>query len=209
MRNYKELLLVSGVFILTALLMTAALDSAAAKNVYCQNNLKALYVSVTEYQEAHNALPPVLVPQKPRWGFWPHYLKPFIKDEKTFACPEDPRNANMFAENNNPLMPTVQRRADSYGMNYFLTAHFAKKKGKTALLKNLSNPKKTIVFGDCKGPYMLPERYWKEERALRHADESANFVHADGHIKNFSQMDLGVIGADGKFRTDFSNWHWL
>ena len=115
----------------------------------------------------------------------------------------------MLEEIDNPLRPKPQLRADSYGMNYFLTKHFAAKKGKAPLLKNLSNPAKTIVFGDCKGPYMLPERYWKEDRAMRHANDTANFVHADGHIKNFSQFDLGSVGADGKFKTDFSNWHWL
>ena len=209
MRNYKELILVSGIFSLLAVLMSAALDTADAKNAYCQNNLKTLYTAVTEYQEAHNALPPVFVAQKPRWGFWSQYIKPFVKDDKTFACPEDPRNTHMFANVNNPLMPKPQLRSDSYGMNYFLVERFAKRKGKAALLKNLTNPAKTIVFGDCKGPYMLPERYWNEERAMRHANETANYVHADGHIKNFNQMDLGSIGADGKFKTDFSNWHWL
>lgn len=209
MRNYKELILVSGVFSLLAVLMCASLDTADAKNAYCQNNLKILYTAVTEYQAAHNALPPVIVEQKPRWGFWSHYIKPFVKDQKNMVCPEDPRNLHVLEEIDNPLRPKPQLRADSYGMNYFLTKHFAAKKGKTPLLKNLSNPAKTIVFGDCKGPYMLPERYWKEERAMRHANDTANFVHADGHIKNFSQFDLGSVGADGKFKTDFSNWHWL
>ncbi|MBE6378550.1 MAG: hypothetical protein E7051_07020 [Lentisphaerae bacterium] len=209
MRNYKELILVGGVFTLLAVLMSAALDTADAKNAFCQNNLKVLYVSVTEYQAAHNALPPVIVEQKPRWAFWSGYIKPFVKDLKNMACPEDARNAHMLVNVNNPLMPKPQLRADSYGMNYFLTRHFAAKKKKTPLLKNLSNPKKTVVFGDCKGPYMLPERYWKEERAMRHEKESANYVFADGSVKNLTQMDFGSIGGDGKFKTDMTSWHWL
>ena len=96
MRNYKELILVGGVFTLLAVLMSAALDTADAKNAFCQNNLKVLYVSVTEYQAAHNALPPVIVEQKPRWAFWSGYIKPFVKDLKNMACPEDARNAHML-----------------------------------------------------------------------------------------------------------------
>ena len=135
MRNYKELILVGGVFTLLAVLMSAALDTADAKNAFCQNNLKVLYVSVTEYQAAHNALPPVIVEQKPRWAFWSGYIKPFVKDLKNMACPEDARNAHMLVNVNNPLMPKPQLRADSYGMNFFLTRHFAAKKSQI-ILKN-------------------------------------------------------------------------
>ena len=209
MKNFRELLIVCGTSAILLLLTIAAADTASAKSAICQNNLKSLYAIFQQYQNDHGVLPPVIVQQKPRWQFWSNYISPYVTDEKIQACPEDPRNASMFESRRSPLLPAPKRAADSYGMNYFLTAHFAGQKGKTANLNNLSNTAKTILLGDCKGPYMLPERYWKEERAMRHADETANYVFADGHIEQLGQFDLGAIGRDGIFRTDFSHWHWL
>lgn len=209
MKNFRELVIVCAASAALLIMTIAATDTATAKSAVCQNNLRTLFGVIQQYQTDHGVLPPVIVQQKPRWQFWGNYIAPYITDEKIQACPEDPRNASMFDRNRSPLLPAPRRAADSYGMNYFLTAHYARRKGKTANLANLSKPADTILLGDCKGPYMLPERYWQEERAMRHAEETANYVFADGHIAQLGQFDLGAIGQDGVFRTDLSHWHWL
>lgn len=207
MKNCKELFGMVVVAGMLVILMTAAIRDDAAKRTFCQNNLKKLYRYTLMYQNDHGALPPVSVPTKPLWRFWPQYIEVYSDNIRDFACAVDPRNETLFARKRTPLLPE-KRIACSYGMNYFLTAHSAKKFKRAALLSNLSNPGKTILHGDCKGPYMLPERIWTYEHAMRHENETAFFSFGDGHVARMKKSDFGKTGKDGKFRTDFSRWHW-
>ena len=73
----------------------------------------------------------------------------------------------------------------------------------------LSRPKETVLFADSKGPYLMPERFWTYEKAMRHDNETrANFIYADGSVRLQPQTDFGVFKEDGTFVTDFTKWHW-
>lgn len=208
MKNCKELLLTAAVAGILFMLATAAIRDDQAKRTFCQNNLRKLHNFTLMYESDHGALPPVSVPTKPLWKFWPQYIGVYSSNIRDFACAVDPRNETLFARKRTPLLPE-KRIACSYGMNYFLTEHFAKKLKRKPLLANLSNPGQTILHGDSKGPYMLPERFWTYEKAMRHEEESAFFSFGDGHVAQMKQKDFGKTGQDGKFRSDFSKWHWL
>ena len=208
MRNIKELIPVIPICAILVVLMTAAIRDDNAKRVFCQNNLKKIYRFTLMYEKDHGGLPPVSVPTKPLWKFWPHYIGKYSTELRDFACPSDPRNEPLFARKRTPLLPE-KRIACSYGMNYFLTEHFAKKRGVKPFLANLSKPSRTILHGDSKGPYMLPERFWTYEQAMRHDNETGFFSFGDGHVARMKQSDFGKKNAKGVFQSDFSKWHWL
>ena len=209
MRNCFELLLVAVIGALLSVMLAGAIDTASAKRAFCEKNLKKLYIACAEYEEDHGVLPPVIVKSKPKWRFWNYFMAPYIKAESDLACPADARNENFFSGSSSPLAPAMGRGANSYGLNYFLTASFAGKKGKSAKLENLSRPGRTLVFGDCRGRYMYPDRYWKEERSAWHENESVMLIHADGHVVNLTQSDMGKADATGKFRYDLTRWMWI
>ena len=208
MKSVKELFLLTGTALLLVIMFTAAVRDDNAKRVFCQNNLKKIYSYTLMYQNDHGALPPVQVIAKPLWKFWPNYINKYCKDLRDLACPSDPRNESLFARKKTPLLPE-KRTSCSYGMNYFLTEHYAKKKNKKPLLANLSKPVKTVVFGDSKGPYMLPPRFWTYEVAMRHDNDTGFFCFADGHVSRMKQSNFGRKDEKGNFKTDFSRWHWL
>ena len=145
MKSIKELVLLSSTAAVLVIMLTAAVRDDNAKRVFCQNNLKKIYRYTLMYQSDHGALPPVQVIAKPLWKFWPNYINDYCKDLRDLACPSDPRNELLFARKKTPLLPE-KRAACSYGMNYFLTEHYAKKKNKKPLLSNLSRPKVLICF---------------------------------------------------------------
>ena len=206
MISYKEALLV--IFALSVLVGGVGfVGNAAAKRHFCENNLRKLYSYAEQYQADHGALPPVNIPMKPLWKFWFHLLKPYSASQLDFACPEDQRAAYLFETRQSPLFSPKNQDALSYGMNYFLTAHFADKKKVAPFLKNLSAPGKVVFLGDSKGPYMLPDRFWTYEKAFRHEEDQANFLYADGHIAYQKQTDFGRFEGE-RFITDFTKWHW-
>lgn len=208
MKNCKELFLTVVVAGLVLVLTSAAIKDDTARRTFCQGNLKKLYNYTQMYQNDHGVLPPVSVPTKPLWRFWPQYIEVYSNNIRDFACAVDPRNETLFARKRSPLLPE-KRIACSYGMNYFLIEHYAQKLKRKALLSNLSKPEKTILHGDSKGPYMLPERFWTYEQAMRHEDETGFFSFGDGHVERMKQSDFGKFDDKGKFRSDFTRWHWL
>lgn len=208
MQNRFELFLTVSVSALLFVLFIAAVDTPEAKRVYCQKNLKKILTAADLYQKDHGQLPPVIVKGK-KYHFWNRYLEPaYIKDPKTLACPADVRNDGLFATRKNPLLSEPMRGAMDYGMNYFLTTTFAAKKGKKALLSELTNPSKTYVFGDCKIPWMYPDRYWNQDKTAWHEDESVNMIFADGHVKNLRQRNMGWKDKNGKFVNNLAHWVW-
>ncbi|MBE6378547.1 MAG: hypothetical protein E7051_07005 [Lentisphaerae bacterium] len=209
MKNCFEMFAVTAVSALLFLLIAGATDTPEAKRVYCEGNLKKILNAVHAYENDHGQLPPVMVTGK-RYLFWNNFLEPagYIKEERDLACPADPRNENTFAARQNPLLPPNVRGAMSYGMNYFLTRGFAAKKGKKPLLSQLGNPSKVYAFGDCKIPWMYPERLWTKDRTAWHEDESINMIFADGHVKNLFQHNMGTKNKEGKFVYSWNYWQW-
>ena len=206
MRNWKELLPV----VTAALLLIAALGAVNPRKnprIFCQQNLKKLYIYTQQYENDHGGLPPVRIPMKPLWKFWSNLLRPYSDNEFDFICPADPRAAFLFQKVRSPLYHPRAFNASCYGMNWFLTDRDARKKKKAPKLQNLSRPAETVFLGDSRGPYMLPPRFWTYEKAFRHTDETANFIYADGHVKLQKQIDFGRF-ENGKFITDFTKWHW-
>ena len=206
MNSWKEL---AAVLSAAALLILGAGAVSPLKNkrVYCQQNLKKLYIYTQQYQNDHGGLPPVRIPMKPLWKFWSTLLREYAKDQYDFICPADPRAAFLFEKVRSPLYHPVEFNAACYGMNWFLTDQSARKKKVAPKLENLSRPAETVFLGDSKGPYMLPPRFWTYEKAFRHQDEKANFMYADGHVKFQVQTDFGKF-ENGDFVTDFTKWHW-
>lgn len=209
MRNCFEMLLTASVSALLVTLFLAAVDTPEAKRVYCEGNLKKILNAVHAYENDHGQLPPVMVIGK-RYRFWNNFLEPagYIKEERDLACPADPRNENTFAARQNPLLPPNVRGAMSYGMNYFLTRGFAAKKGKKPLLSQLGNPSKVYAFGDCKIPWMYPERLWTKDRTAWHEDDSINMLFADGHVKTLQERHMATKDKEGKWVYSIKYWTW-
>ena len=209
MRNCFEMLLTVSVSALLVTLFLAAVDTPEAKRVFCENNLKKILNAVHAYENDHGQLPPVMVIGK-RYRFWNNFLEPagYIKEERDLACPADPRNENTFAARQNPLLPPNVRGAMSYGMNYFLTRGFAAKKGKKPLLSQLGNPSKVYAFGDCKIPWMYPERLWTKDRTAWHEDDSINMLFADGHVKTLQERHMATKDKEGKWVYSMKYWRW-
>lgn len=206
MRNWKELLLAAT----AALLLIAALgavDPRKNPRLFCQQNLKKLFIYTLQYENDHGGLPPVRIPMKPLWKFWSNLLRPYSDNEFDFICPADLRAAYLFQKVRSPLYHPREFNVSCYGMNWFLTDRDARKKKKAPKLQNLSRPAETVFLGDSRGPYMLPPRFWTYEKAFRHTDDTANFIYADGHVKLQKQSDFGRF-ENGKFITDFTKWHW-
>lgn len=207
MRNRRELLCCLGIAATLLLLGASAWRTAAEKQAFCAGNLQKLYRLTLAYEADHGELPPVIMPQKPRWKFWSNCLRPYTDDKRAFACPADPRQEYLF-EDENPLFQPTAQSAISYGMNYFLTSGEAQRAvGKPAKLENLSRPGATVFLADSKGPYLLPPRFWEHERDFRH-DKAANFLFADGRVRLLKQQDFGRTGPDGKFETEMRFWRW-
>ena len=80
MRNIKELIPVIPICAILVVLMTAAIRDDNAKRVFCQNNLKKIYRFTLMYEKDHGGLPPVSVPTKPLWKFWPNYINKYCKE---------------------------------------------------------------------------------------------------------------------------------
>lgn len=206
MKNIRELVLI----LLSAGILMLVMGSAgeSAKRTRCMGSLKKLYGMTLSYENDHGGLPPVTIPAKPLWKFWSHCLRPYSTDKLDFCCPADKRNEYMFKPESPLFCPVVQSAA-SYGMNYFLTARSAGRAGAPEpRLRFLKNPAGVVLFGDSRGPYMLPPRFWQHEKDFRHENERANFVFADGHVEFLRQNDFGTTAPDGSFVTDFSKWHW-
>ena len=150
MNSWKEL---AAVLSAAALLILGAGAVSPLKNkrVYCQQNLKKLYIYTQQYQNDHGGLPPVRIPMKPLWKFWSTLLREYAKDQYDFICPADPRAAFLFEKVRSPLYHPVEFNAACYGMNWFLTDQSARKKRSPPNWKTFPAPLKPFFWGTPRG----------------------------------------------------------
>ena len=208
MRNYRELLIVLALLAVVAVMAIPVVSEANhdAHAAVCQRHLTALYQATLQYQEETGVLPYVELKTKPLWKWWSELIRPYIDSSLSMSCPADPRAADFFRKVQSPLY--IPPSPLSFGMNWWLREGCAKKCGAKTRLDGLSRPQEVVLFADSKGPYLMPERFWTYEKAMRHDNETrANFIYADGAVRLQPQSDFGQE-KDGKFVTDFSKWHW-
>ena len=209
MRNYKELLLV--VVICGAILgvgMSAAkFGTEKWKNIKCQSNLKEIYKLADKYQAANNGnIVPVVDKTKRPWKWWCNYLTPYATNPHIFYCPANPKAAQFFVEEEDPLEPkTFGMTALSYGMNWAL-GEKTKKKTTIVNIKQIADPSYVVYFGDSNLPQLRGTKWcWKTDYAPRHFNKS-NFVFMDGSVKLMNHENLGLCQNWKQWEKDRKRW---
>lgn len=199
--------IVLGIGLLAAALFTAgAVTEQRQQDLVCRDNLRRLYTMTGMYCADHHSMPPVSIPQKPRWKFWNHCLEPYAETRTVFCCPADPRDRYVF-ESSTPLYQPKSYTL-SYGMNWFADAKYIAREGKSPpVLRHIGRPHGTVLYGDCKLPYFLLDR-WDSDKAFRHRDDTANFVFADGHVECLGEGSFGTRDGNGKFLPSPQYWIW-
>jgi hypothetical protein len=201
MRTYKELFLCIPVLALLCLLFTAAAPRKDAKQALCADNLRQILKLMQNYADTHGVMPPVWTQQKPLWRFWESYIDPYYSSRTFAACPSDVRNAHMYTEVEDPLVPQLRcTSASSYGMNEFM--HTYNSKTRRATMHNFANPEKLIIFGDSKTPYLQPVQ---NPGAKRHSNRY-HFITAAGNIRLYTDKDLGTRKPNGHFNVNTELW---
>ena len=200
MRTYKELLLCIPVLAMLLFLFTAAAPRKDAKQALCADNLRKILNLMQSYADTHGVMPPVWVQEKPLWRFWHNFLDPYFNSRTFAACPSDVRNAHMYAEAEDPLVPQLRCcSASSYGMNEFMHTYNNKRR---ATMNNFQNPEKLIIFGDSKTPYLQPVQ---NPGAKRHSNRY-HFITAAGNIRLYTDKDLGTRKPNGHFNVNETLW---
>jgi len=208
MRGRHELLAVALCVIAlgSILVLTAGISGEAARRALCESNLKELYQAEQMYEETYGCMPPLYIAKRPSWIFWHSFVAPMVKDVRSFACPSEPRVANLF-EKSSPLFSGTVPLTICYGMNRFMLEAGAKKaQAPEFKLKYLSEPSHTVVLMDSVRPFVTPDLLWADKRNFRH-EQKANYIFGDGSVQWLGQDFFGKE-VNGKFVTDLTRWHW-
>lgn len=200
MRSVKELVIVVFAGVLLALMMSAAVSTSSAKLVQCNNNLKGILQKMQSYVDSNEVMPPVWSEGRPVWTFWDDKVDPDCGLKPEWVCPEDTRNAHMFAPAD-PLVPTIRRRSSaSYGMNEKMHTYNSKKR--RATMHDFIDPEKLIIFGDAKIPMLQPI----QNPGNRRHDGKFHYITASGAIRLYTDKDLGGA-VNGKFNVKPELWY--
>ena len=201
MKNVKELVIVVFAGVLLALMMSAAVSTSSAKLVQCSSNLKGILQKMQAYVDANEVMPPVWTQAKPLWTFWSGKIDPYYGSHQFAACPEDYRNAHMYKEKPDPLVPQLHcTSAASYGMNERM--HTYNSKTRRATMHNFANPEKLIIFGDAKIPMLQPVQ---NPGTKRHSNRF-HYITAAGNIRLYTDKELGGRKPNGHFNVKNQLW---
>lgn len=201
MKNYKEILLCLPVLLTLIVLICGSVSQDRAKQVRCADNLKQILRKMQTYAATHGVMPPVWTQEKPLWTFWSDKIDPYFSTRDYAACPSDSRNAQMYTERPDPLVPQLRRiSVSSYGMNEFM--HTYNSKTRRATMHNFTQPEKLIIFGDAKIPFLQPVQ---NPGTKRHSNRY-HFITAAGNARLYEDKELGTKKPNGHFNFNKTVW---
>ena len=190
MRNCYELAGSVAMGVLLIFLLCAAVDMRQSRMVRCNSNLRELHRMMNQYANDHGVMPPVWEEREPEWYFWSNYIDPDCRRNIVFCCPEDLRNAHMFAKTD-PLTQAIRMSsAASYGMNERM--HTYNSKERRATMYNFKNPEKLFLFGDANVPMLMVVQ---NPGTPRHYGRY-HYITAAGAIRTPSAAELGGFKND-------------
>lgn len=200
MKNCKELLLCLSVLCLLFLLFIGAVSRQDAKQALCADNLRQILCMMQNYADTHGVMPPVWTVKKPLWTFWYDNLDPQFRMHQFAACPSDLRNAHMYNEKPDPLVPQLHRIAvSSYGMNERMHMYNNKRR---ATMHNFADPENLIIFGDAKVPMLMVV----QNPGVQRHNNRFHYITPAGNIRLYTEQELGGRKSNGHFNVKNELW---
>ena len=200
MKSCKELLICMPVLLMLMILLSGAVSQSDARQALCADNLRQILRLMQNYAETYEVMPPVWTVQKPLWTFWYDKIDPQFATRSFAACPSDSRNAHMFREKPDPLVPQLHRiSVSSYGMNERMHMYNNKRR---ATMHNFADPESLIIFGDANVPMLMPVQ---NPGAKRH-DRRFHYITPAGNIRLYTDEELGGRKPNGHFNVRNELW---